>query len=114
MTLMTPAVLPAPLHYRALQQLKNAALDRHHSYFTQIIQTQEAKQDLIWWRTHLKQLKCQSILRKKPLLTLESDASDLGWGAVCLNRKTSTGGVWNTTETTLHINCKEFLAAQAS
>ena len=111
MTSMTPAVLPAPLHYRALQVLKNTALDRHHSYFAQITLTQEVKQDLIWWRTYLKQWRSQNILPKKALLTLESDASDLGWGAVCLNQTTLTGGVWNTQETTLHINCKELLAA---
>ena len=55
MTSMTPAILPAPLHYRALQELKNTALDRHHSYFAQITLTQEAKEDLIWWITDLKQ-----------------------------------------------------------
>ena len=44
-------------------------------------------------------------------MTLELDASDLVWGAVCLNQETSTGGVWNTQEATLHINSKELLAA---
>ena len=111
MTSMTPAVLPAPLHYQALQELKNTALDHHHSYFAQITLTQEAKQDLMWWRTYLRQWKSRSILPKRAFLTLESDASDLGWGAVSLNQKTSTGGVWNTHETTLHINCKELFAA---
>ena len=111
MTSMTPAVLPAPLRYRALQELKNTALDHHHSYFAQITLTQEAKQDLMWWRTHLRQWKSRSILPKRAFLTLESDVSDLGWGVVCLNHKISTGGVWNTHETTLHINCKELFAA---
>ena len=74
MTSMTPAVLPTPLHYRALQELKNTALDHHHSYFAQITLTQEAKQDLMWWRTYLRQWKSRSILLKR-----ESDASDLGW-----------------------------------
>ena len=88
MTSMTPAVLPAPLHYRALQELKNTALDHHHSYFSQITPTQEVKQDLMWRRTYLRQWKSWSILLKRALLTLESDDSDLGCGAVCLNQKT--------------------------
>ena len=43
-------------------------------------------------------------------LTLESDASNLGWGAVCLKQNTSTGGVWGKQEMSLHINYKELLA----
>lgn len=33
MTSMTPAVLPASLHYQPLQELKNTALDHRHSYY---------------------------------------------------------------------------------
>lgn len=67
--------------------------------------------NMIWWRIYLKDWKSQNILPKKALLTLESDASNLGRGAVFLNQKTSMGGVWNSQETMLHINCKELFAA---
>ena len=48
MTSMTPAILPTPLHYRVLQELKNTALHLHCLYDAQITLTQEAKQGLTW------------------------------------------------------------------
>ena len=56
----------------------------------------------MWWWTYLRQWKSRSILPKRALFTLKSDASDLGWGAVYLNQKTSTGGVWNTRDDPPH------------
>ena len=38
-----------------------------------------------------------------------TDASLMGWGAVC--RGTKTGGPWSREEQSLHINCLEMLAA---
>ena len=46
----------------------------------------------------------------QPALTIESDASDMGWGATCLSPKDATGGLWSSQERLLHINCKELLA----
>ena len=42
-------------------------------------------------------------------LIIESDASNLGWGASC--QDVTTGGPWSTQERTRHINCLEMLAA---
>ena len=44
-----------------------------------------------------------------PDLVIESDASNMGWGAVCNN--CTTRGQWSVSETSLHINAKEMLAA---
>ena len=43
-----------------------------------------------------------------PDLTLESDASMLGWGASMLG--SATGGLWSSTERNLHINVLEMLS----
>ena len=43
-----------------------------------------------------------------PDMVLETDASLLGWGAVC--NGTCTGGLWSPQERTLHINQLELLA----
>ena len=43
-----------------------------------------------------------------PSLLLETDASDIGWGAVMSNQKTR--GSWSIEEKNLHINAKELLA----
>ena len=42
-------------------------------------------------------------------MTIESDASNTGWGACWNNQK--TGGHWSFQESQLHINAKELLAA---
>ena len=44
-----------------------------------------------------------------PALVLESDASQKGWGAHCM--ETSTGGCWSSMEAQYHINYLELLAA---
>ena len=111
MTSLNQAVLPAPLHYRGLQELRNESLDLHHSYDSQILLSQRAMTDLKWWIDHGSQWRAGQILISQPALTIESDASDLGWGATCLSSKDVTGGVWSSQERLLHINCKELLAA---
>ena len=51
----------------------------------------------------------KSFLSKEIDLTIDSDASLTGWGAVCQNQR--TGGPWSQTECRMHINCLELLAA---
>ena len=49
LTSTIPAVLPAPLHYRALQRLKGKALrNSRHNYNTVISLDEEAVKDLDW------------------------------------------------------------------
>jgi len=48
------------------------------------------------------------ILSPTSSLVLESDASNMGWGAT--NGKDRTGGQWSLEETTHHINYLELLA----
>ena len=43
-------------------------------------------------------------------LTIESDASLMGWGAACQGQ--TTGGPWMEEESQMHINCLELLAAR--
>ena len=49
MSATTQAILPAPLHYRSLQSLKNAALRAEESYEAVVALSSAAKQDLRWW-----------------------------------------------------------------
>ena len=100
MTSMTPnpVVLPAPLHYHALQDLKNTTLNQHHSYFAHIILTQE---DLT---IHLKQWKSWNIRPMKPMLILVPPTLA---GEQYVSTRTHELGIQ---ETSLHINCKELLA----
>jgi len=67
--------------------------------------------DLIWWIEQAGQRKSRPIRTSKLVMTLESDASNLGWGALRSVSQDSTAGVWNRQERSMHINGKELLAA---
>ena len=112
MTSCIPAVLPAPLHYRALQRLRLEALGPSRvDYDHAIPLSAQALRDLEWWITHLPLNASQPILPASPVMSLETDASKIGWGAVCRNTKISTGGPWSKRESTAHINWLELKAA---
>ena len=51
----------------------------------------------------------RTVLALEPELTIESDASNMGWGAS--HQGTSTGGPWSPQEKEWHINFLELLAA---
>ena len=54
-------------------------------------------------------VEAQNILSSNaPTVTLTTDASKLGWGAVLDTQ--STGGLWSSTESQNHINYLELLA----
>ena len=113
-----PAVLEAPLHYRALQRLRHQAVGpTRNSFDRSIAISQEARQDLSWWIHNLSVHISRPILRPSPSLTLETDASTLGWGAFCQETDMTTGGRWSTSDQKNHINWLElqgaFLALQS-
>ena len=103
-----PAILPAPLHYRGLQELKHAIL-RKGGYNTSQSLTAEAREDLQWWAQNLPQMNGRALLRENPAMAIKTDASLTGWGAVCL--EDAIGGPWTKEEKSLHINCLELLGA---
>ena len=102
------AVQPAPLHYRSLQRLKHRALAQG-GYDRQIQLTIEAKADLQWWLDNLHRWNRREVRPSSPSIEIETDASQRGWRAYC--NGVHTGGCWDTTEATLHINAQEMLAA---
>ena len=107
-TFTLPAILPAPLHYRGLQELKHAIL-RRGGYSASLPLSGEAIEDLEWWIQKLPQVNGRGLVRDNPSLEIRSDASLSGWGAVCQGKK--IGGPWLKAERSLHINCLELLAA---
>ena len=56
-----------------------------------------SRADLSWWLSLDRKFLSNSIVPTVPSVTIESDASSKGWGAV-LNGQTQTGGVWSTEE----------------
>ena len=102
-----PGVMYGPLYYRLLERDKILALqticwnfDKHMSL------SLEAKSELSWWINNI--VEAQNILsRNAPIVTLTTDASKLGWGAVLDTQ--STAGLWSSTESQNHINYLELL-----
>ena len=78
-----PAILPPPLWYRELQRLKNEAYQRSQSFDSTIVLNQEALLELDWWSTRQNLMEGKKVSTQEPDLTMETDASMLGWGAVC-------------------------------
>ena len=80
----------------------------------------------MWWVHNLSMNLSCPILRPAPSVTLETDASILGWGAYCQESAIKTGGLWSAIKTgglwsasdqKNHINWLEiqgaFLASQS-
>ena len=103
------AVLPAPLHYRALQAQKNEGLHHPHLYESTVSLNAQSQANLQWWIKCLDSVNRRPIQEPPPSMTIESDASNTGWGAHC--GMLTTRGQWSAKESKLHINCKEMLAA---
>ena len=110
MNAATKAIAMAPLFYRQLQaDLQRALHSSNQDYSTLVRLSPTAREELEWWNTHLTNWNGRSLIAKKHNVTVETDASLMGWGAVC--RGTKTGGPWSREEQSLHINCLEMLAA---
>ena len=103
-----PAVLPAPLHYRNLQRMKNDLVSAGDYKNTGPL-TNQARIDLKWWLQTLANVNGRTIKHRLPDMMIFTDASKWGWGATSQNVK--IGGAWNSEELILHINCLELLAA---
>ena len=100
-----PAVLPAPLHYRNLQCMKNRLVSSG-GYKNRGPLTEQARIELKLWLQTLTKVNGRT---KIPDMTIFTDASTKGWRAT--SEKVKIGGAWNNKELTLHINCLELLAA---
>ena len=110
MNATSQVIPPAPLFYRHLQMALSRTLNTHSQcYEAQVPLTQECREELMWWDTHMINWNGKSLLKKEVDITIDSDASLTGWGATCQEQR--TGGPWSQREGRMHINCLELLAA---
>ena len=106
------AVMPAVIYYRFLQRDLNSALEETgRDYDSLIMLSQEARQELKMWLTNLEMWHGRAMVMSRPSLIIQTDASLLGWGAVCLNTGKEANGLWSREETMLHINVLELMTA---
>ena len=103
-----PAVQYGPLHYRSLEIDKNIALQQNNGNSKAIMTlSSESVSDLGWWVTSLL-IAWKNITMGNPTIEMATDASTLGWGAVCNGQ--SAQGMWSPLEKQRHINELELLA----
>ena len=106
-----PAILPAPLQLRYLQQLLIQKQHLYQCYESLVSLDKSCLMELKWWITNLNLSKGKPIHLEPPEMIIQSDAAKTGgWGATM--GKTSTGGQWNKVESQLHINIQELIAAE--
>ena len=109
MVSMFPGVEYAQLFYRSLEIDKIKALkESRGNYNSVMVLSDTSVIDLKWWIKNVES-SFKWISHGDPLLSLYSDASKEGWGAVCKGDK--AGGRWTVTESNCHINELETLAA---
>ncbi|KAI9565203.1 reverse transcriptase [Daphnia sinensis] len=99
----------AQAHYRSLQKFfieKSKQCD--HNLALKCNLSYQARQDLMWWFSCLKEANGKVFSPLDPDLTIHSDASLSRWGA-CSNG-VATGGPWSS-ELGCHINLLELKAA---
>ena len=88
----------APLHYRALQRAYIRCLHQweHHtrSHQAQVPLDSQALEELKWWTSQMISQHNGVALHPPPIdMTIETDASIKGWGAVCKGTKMGGGEV---------------------
>ena len=103
-----PAALYGPLHFREIDMDKTEALKLAKGYFEKTMcLSEKACLDLKWW-INSADLLHKPISCTLPEITLFTDASNIGWGAVL--DACRIGGQWTPLEANNHINYLETLA----
>ena len=98
-----------PLYYRQLEiDRANALKMNRGNYETHMELSQRAKDDLLWWINNVAD-SSRPVSVGNPDITIQSDASTLGWGAALGSDR--AGGRWSIEEAAHHINYLELLAA---
>ena len=110
-----PAIQYGQLHYRSLEIVKIQGLKKNYGNFEAKSEMgANARNDLDWWISNIENEATKADIRPPNAdLTIESDASGMGWGGT--NGVNKIGGRWNTQELDLFnvqgINIMELLAA---
>jgi hypothetical protein len=105
------AIFSARLHSRALLRDKIQALKQSNNcYYAHLTLSQEARDELQWWIDNLEGWNGRSLIPDTTEITLTTDASNTGWGAVLGPQR--TGGFWTYEERQKHINLLEIRAIE--
>ena len=104
------AVPLGPLYYRVLEKDKNRALSENKgNWERKVLVSEGSKNELRWWVENTEE-QSASIYRPNPIITMETDSSLTGWGALIAGTEKQTKGLWTEEEKRYHINYLELLA----
>ena len=106
------AIPPAPLFYRNLQLCPQKTLEETtggKNYSASALLTPAAVEELNWWQNYLTRWNGRYLLASPPDIIIKTDTSITSWGATSQGMR--TGGPWSQTESQMHMNCLELLAA---
>ncbi|KZS02184.1 Uncharacterized protein APZ42_000875, partial [Daphnia magna] len=106
----TAAIRYAQAHFRSLQSFYTEGLKSTEVNFqASVTITPNTEGDLSWWINDAKFEEGKAIIMSATDISIYTDASLSGWGAVCQGIR--TGGPWSRAESNYHINQLELLAA---
>ena len=106
-----PAIIPAPLQIRNLQQCLIQSQQQNLSFESLITLNRDCAMELKWWEINLHLMKGKPIHIAPPQMIISSDAAKTGgWGDA--SQGISTEGTGTQAESQLHINTLELIAAE--
>ena len=89
------AILEAPLQYRNLERDKILGLKDSGNFDTTITLSDQAKQELLWWKINVQQRNGKRIRLRKIEFVCKTDASSFGWGSYDVDSGKEANGRWN-------------------
>lgn len=104
------AVLPIRLRTRDL--LRNLNTHKGDNWNQRIPIWQSARTEAQWWLSHLHEWNGRALVLPTPTVTITTDASESGWGAVFKNKhgQQETYGFWSLLQRSYGNNVRELLA----
>lgn len=107
LTSACPAVKYGWGYTKCLERQKYLALKKHETYAAKFRPSSVIISDLKWWLQNIF-FTSNPLKPKQFELEIYSDASRLGWGAFCNDKRAN--GKWKTSELKYHINYLELMA----
>ena len=100
----------AALHYKNLEIEKDSLLKLNAGNFDNRVDiSADAKKSLEWWLANVHKFP-RKITQERPVISIKSDSSLKGWGAVNKNSGECIQGEWSLTDAQNHINFLELKA----
>jgi hypothetical protein len=109
----TQAVFPARFRVWSLIRDIQASLNANNNDWNGLMMiSPTSREDLRWWSLELTDWNGRSLLAERPEITIDTDASDLGWGFAITASPTipatpQASGTWTPAEQGLSINYRE-------